>query len=188
MKTFSTICAVAITLACLASSVNAQGPFSPTPMPQGPLITDGLGQPIVSPRPRPQGPLITNGFGQPIVSPSPMPIQPVPQYPHIVTQPRFDGWSPWGINTRNEQIDNTYFMGNRGSSLYNGSGRYVNRPVYGSHGQIVGYERGLVWNNSVTGQEHGDLTRVTDNGMGGQLQTHHAYSSAGGNIKPKTGQ
>lgn len=101
------------------------------------------------------------------------PIQPVlpqPQYPVYVTPDRYDGINPYtgGIDTRNEQVDNTYYDPNRENSKYNGTRRWVRRPIYGAHGQVTGYQEGYVWINSVTGVEHGELKNVTENNQGGK--------------------
>lgn len=105
--------------------------------------------------------------------------------PVLVSPERFNGYTPWGgINTRNEQVNNTYFDYGRNGSRYNGSRRWVNRPVYDSYGRIVGYQQGEIWNNSLTGQEHGNVKTVTPNGHGGEVETMTAYSHAGGNITP----
>ena len=93
----------------------------------------------------------------------------LPQHPVIVTGNRTTGWNPYtgGTNTANEQVENTYFDPNRNAMRNNGSERFVQRPVYNEHGQIVGYERGYVWRNTITGAEHHELKTVTDNGQGG---------------------
>ena len=109
-------------------------------------------------------------------------------HPVYITPERFNGYTPWGgINTRNQQVNNTYFDYGRNGSQYNGSRRWVSRPVYDSYGQVTGYQQGHVWNNSLTGQEHGNVTTVTPNGHGGQIETATAYSTAGGNITPRSG-
>ena len=106
-------------------------------------------------------------------------------HPVYVTPQRFNGYTPWGgINTRNHQVNNTYFDYGRHGSQYNGSSRWVNRPVYDTYGRLAGYQQGHVWNNSLTGQEHGNVTTVTPNGHGGQNETVTQYSTAGGNIRP----
>lgn len=93
-----------------------------------------------------------------------------PQHPVYVSPDRFDGINPHtgGIDTKNEQIDNTYYDPNRESSKYNGTRRWVQRPIYGANGQITGYQEGYVWTNSVTGVEHGELKNVTQNDKGGK--------------------
>ena len=107
-------------------------------------------------------------------------------HPVYVTPQRFNGYTPWGgINTGNHQVNNTFFDYGRNGSQYNGSSRWVNRPVYDTYGRVTGYQQGHVWNNSHTGQEHGNVTTVTPNGLGGQNETITQYSTAGGNIRPK---
>ena len=59
----------------------------------------------------------------------------------------------------------------------NGSKRWVNRPIYDSNGNITGRTQGYVWNNSITGKEHGNVSHLTPNGLGGQHETVHLYST-----------
>jgi len=111
----------------------------------------------------------------------PTPIMPMPrhQHPVYVTPNEFAGFNPFtgGLNTRNGQIDNTYFDRGRSGSQYNGSKRWVNRPIYDAYGNVSGYSQGHVWNNSLTGQEHGNVRDVTNNGHGGQHETARLYST-----------
>ena len=91
-----------------------------------------------------------------------------PSNPYIVTPDQISGINPQtgGYDTRNNQINDTYFDQGRHSSQFNGTKRFVRRPVY-RNGQVVGYQEGYVWNNSQTGQEHGELKTVTPNDKGG---------------------
>ena len=111
-----------------------------------------------------------------------------PRHPSIVTTPQFNGYNPWGgIDTRNTQVDNTYFAPGRDASRYNGTARYVNRPVYDSYGRIIGREQGTEWYNPATGQIHGNKNVSTPNGSGGTNNTTVLHMEAGGNITPNTG-
>jgi len=95
------------------------------------------------------------------------------------------GYGPRGeIHTGNGQVMGSAYTPGRNVSQLNGSRRNVNRPVYDSFGNIVGYQQGTVWNNSLTGQEHGNVTTYTPNGTGGTHQSQTLYSTAGGNITP----
>jgi hypothetical protein len=98
------------------------------------------------------------------------PVQYPAQYPVYVSPDQFNGYNPYtgGSNTKNEQVDNTYFDPNRESSKNNGSRRWVRRPIHNAQGQVVGYQEGYVWTNSITGVEHGELKNVTANGHGGE--------------------
>ena len=108
-----------------------------------------------------------------------------PRHPSIVTTPSFNGYNPWGgIDTRNTQVDNTYFAPGRDASRFNGSARYVNRPVFDNYGRVVGQERGTEWYNPSTGQVHGNKQVYTPNGSGGTNQSTVLHSEAGGNITP----
>ena len=102
------------------------------------------------------------------------PSVPIYGTPSVVT-----GYNPWtgGWNTANREINNTYYDYGRNGSQYNGSKRWVNRPVYDNYGNVTGHQRGHVWNNSLTGQEHGNMTTTTPNGMGGQNNTMTMYST-----------
>lgn len=135
----------------------AQGPFYTGPSPQ--VIQDGY---------RPGGQLVS-------------PVMPFPgrQFPVHVTPNEFSGYNPYtgGWNTRNRQIDNTYFHYGRNGSQHNGTKRWVNRPIYDAYGNISGYSQGYVWNNSITGQEHGNVRDVTRNNTGGEHETIRAYSA-----------
>ena len=105
-----------------------------------------------------------------------------------VTPNQLTSVNPWtgGLNTANQQINNTAYTPGRLQSAGNGTGRFVNRPVYNSFGQITGYQQGYVWNNSLTGQEHGQVNTVTPNGLGGVNNTATSYMTNG--ARPATAQ
>ena len=125
----------------------------------------------------------------PIQTPQPYPphqIQPpqhLPPYhgrisnPVYVTPDRITGINDQtgGYDTGNQQVNDTYFDHGRNESINNGTKRFVRRPVY-RNGQVVGYEEGYVWNNSRTGQEHGELKTVTPNDKGGVHEQARVYS------------
>jgi hypothetical protein len=92
------------------------------------------------------------------------------QYPVYVSPDQFNGYNPYTgrPNTKNEQVDNTYYDQNREASKFNGTRRWVRRPIHNAQGQVVGYQEGYVWTNSVTGVEHGELKNVTPNNQGGE--------------------
>lgn len=110
-----------------------------------------------------------------------------PSFPVQVTPNQVTSVNQWtgGLNTANQQINNTAYTPGRLQSANNGTGRYVNRPVYNNFGQITGYQQGYVWNNSLTGQEHGQVNTVTPNGLGGVNNTATSYMTNG---RPPTGQ
>jgi hypothetical protein len=100
--------------------------------------------------------------------------------PQLVTTDQLSYVDQWGnVHTKNEQVNNTYFDPNRETSKSNGTYRFVRRPVYGANGQIAGYEEGYVWNNSITGQEHGQLKTVTQKGGGGTHEQHRLQRAGG---------
>ena len=68
---------------------------------------------------------------------------------------------------KNTRASPTSFAPGRDASRYNGSARYVNRPVYDNYGRVVGQERGTEWYNPSTGQVHGNKQVYTPNGSGG---------------------
>ena len=105
-----------------------------------------------------------------------------PSRPVYVTPDRVTHYNPWNgaIHTHNEQINDTAFDFGRNESRNNGSRRYVNRPIRDAWGNITGYERGWVWNNSLTGQEHGETTIVRPNNTGGSSSTTVLRSAAPG--------
>ncbi|EMI43617.1 hypothetical protein [Rhodopirellula sp. SWK7] len=107
-------------------------------------------------------------------------------YPHFhrfhggfVTPNQISGFNPatGGIHTHNTQINDSAFDWNRNGSRFNGTQRYVVRPVYDQWGRQIGVKSGMVWNNSVTGQEHGNLQSHTSNGLGGVHTQNHFYSA-----------
>ena len=157
------------------------GPSYPQPSvvpsyPQ-PTVVPSYPQPTVVPSYPSPG--VQPSYPRPIVS-GPQVYPPQPQYPVVVTPNQFNGYNPntGGINTSNTQIDNTAFDPYRNNSQFNGSKRWVsNRPIY-KNGQIVGYQQGWVWNNSVTGQEHGTVKNFTPNEHGGVNEGSHTYSIA----------
>ncbi|MCA9185263.1 MAG: hypothetical protein R3E01_18895 [Pirellulaceae bacterium] len=116
-------------------------------------------------QPQPRQPPV---FVQPIYQPQPLPAFPG-QFPVYVTPNQDVGTNPYtgGMDTANHQVDNTYFQNGRNESANNGTRRFVRRPVYDANGNVVGYQEGYVWINSVTGQEHGDLINYTPNNKGG---------------------
>ncbi|MEO0531827.1 MAG: hypothetical protein AAF266_14825 [Planctomycetota bacterium] len=100
--------------------------------------------------------------------------QPVrPSRPVYVTPDRVVNYNPWtgAVDTHNHQVNDTAFDVGRDMSRNNGSRRWVNRPIRDAWGNITGYERGWVWNNSITGQEHGETTVVRPNASGGSSST-----------------
>ncbi|MCA9185195.1 MAG: hypothetical protein R3E01_00990 [Pirellulaceae bacterium] len=130
--------------------------------------------------------VILMGPNGPMVIPAP-PTQYIPptagQFPVYVTPNQVTGVNPitGGLDTTNQQIDNTTFQVGRNESMNNGTKRWVRRPVYNQAGQIVGYQEGYVWNNSITGQEHGNLVSYTPNNQGGVNEQHRSYSMENGN-------
>lgn len=92
-----------------------------------------------------------------------------PTGPAIVAPNNITGINPLtgGLNTGNFQIDHSAFDPAREQSKHNGTMEYVQRPIYGQNGNIVGYQEGHVWRNSFTGQEHGELKNYTPNQFGG---------------------
>lgn len=96
-----------------------------------------------------------------------------PSRPVHVGPTHVTGYNPWtgAVHTHNNQINNTAFDFGRNQSMNNGTRRVVNRPVRDQWGNITGFERGVVWNNSFTGQEHGQTTITRPNGTGGSSST-----------------
>lgn len=108
-----------------------------------------------------------------------------PSGPAIVSSNQVSSVDPLtgAVNTSNIQIDHSTFAPGRVESMNNGTKRWVTRPIHNSFGQVVGYQQGWVWNNSMTGLEHGNLQNFTPNGLGGmhvQQQTRSRGNSSGG--------
>ena len=160
MRTYSFLTLAIIT--CVAASASAGDQFYP----QHPGTVVVPGSPIpgaiygVPARPPhflgPYSPPVMQQFQRPSV-------------PLHVTPNTYLGRNPYtgGIDTQNHQTNNTYYDLGRNGSQFNGTQRWVDRPVYGANGQIIGRQTGHVWNNSFTGQEHGNLQSQTLNGHGG---------------------
>ena len=66
----------------------------------------------------------------------------------------------------------TAFDPGRNESRFNGSLQNVNRPVYDQSGNVIGYNKGQVWFNDVTGKMSEDTTTTTLNAFGGTNKTH----------------
>lgn len=122
----------------------------------------------------------------PAVVPSPQPqrfIQPWEgQYPVHVTANKIVSVDPntGAVNTQNRQIDNTAYQYGRNESQNNGTKRWVRRPVHNAQGRVIGYQEGWVWNNTYTGQEHGDLVSYTPNGLRMDGQPNQGRPNPGG--------
>lgn len=165
MRLYSVACAMAVVVAAFAAEAQAQ------------TVLYGDYGPVVQPT-VPAGGMI----GTPAYSPMPV----YPSYPQRVSGPvyvtptQFNGYNPQtgGWDTRNTQVNNTYYDQGRNASRYNGTSQYVRRPVYDSYGRVVGYEQGQVWRNTYTGQEHGDLKTYTPNDTGGVQETITLRSTA----------
>ena len=89
--------------------------------------------------------------------------------PAVVTPNTIDrfNYNTGGFDTSNLQIDHSANQVFRDASRNNGTLRKVRRPIYGPGGNVIGYQEGQVWRNSLTGQEHGDLNNFTPNQHGG---------------------
>ncbi len=106
------------------------------------------------------------------------------RFPVIVTPDTITGINSQtgGFDTGNLQVDNTFFDAGRNQSRFNGTERWVQRPIHDQFGNVIGYQEGFVWNNSRTGVEHGDLTNHVPNGNAGihsQTQLRSARPSTG---------
>ena len=175
----------------------------PIPLPPGPLrdfnpVPPSQPTPPSQPSPPSQngptlrfggnGPSIRFGNGPEITIPLPGQMGRRSHYyppAGTVTPPQVLGYGPNGeVYTVDSATAGSYHTPGRQLSQFNGTRRSVQRPIYDSNGNIVGYQEGEVWNNSLTGQEHGTVTNVIPNGTGGTHQSNVQYSTAGGNIQP----
>ena len=168
MRTYSFLTLAIVT--CVAASASAGDQFYPQPpgtvvVPGSPSVNYGV----------PVG-HFHNGVPLPVQpqflgphSPQVVPVIQRPSVPIYVTPNTYRGRNPYtgGIDTQNHQTNNTYYDYGRNGSQFNGTRRWVDRPVYGTNGQIIGRQTGYVWNNSFTGQQHGNLQSQTLNGLGG---------------------
>lgn len=72
-----------------------------------------------------------------------------------------------GINTAGTTVLNTALQPGRLESMTNGTLKPVSRPILDAQGKVVGFEQGVEWINSLTGQRHFESTATTANGLGG---------------------
>lgn len=104
---------------------------------------------------------------------------PPPAFPVIQTPTQITGFNPatGGFNTAGTTVFNTAFDPFRQASMFNGTARPVNQPVFNSFGQPVGWQQGVAWQNSVTGQTHFQGQVMRPNGVGGvNTQTVFRYA------------
>jgi len=114
------------------------------------------------------------------------------QQPYSLPQPQgyhipghVTGYGPYGqVHTGSGYVAGSAHATGRNFSQNNGTRRQVQRPIHDGYGNVIGYQQGTVWNNSITGQEHGNMTTYTPNSTGGTHQSTTMYSTAGGNITP----
>lgn len=169
----------------------------PIPLPPGPLQEVGPPAPPSQPsqpsrngptlRFGEHGPSISFGSGPEITIPLPGQRRHHSHYPPAgsMTPPQVLGYGPNGeVYTAASATAGSYHTPGRHLSQLNGTRRSVQRPIHDSYGNIIGYQEGEVWNNSITGQEHGNVTNVIENGTGGTHQSAVLYSTAGENIQP----
>lgn len=137
----------------------------------GQTVIQGIQGPTIVPSDLglPPGAVITSVNGVPVG----------PSRPMIITQDRISGFNnqTGGWDTRNEQINSSRFDPYRDDSRWNGSRRWVQRPIRDRYGRITGYSEGWVWNNSITGREHGELNSFTPNELGGVHEGRQYYRS-----------
>lgn len=162
----------------------------PSPLPPQPLPTP---QPPV-PQPQPQGPTIQFGPGGPSVSfgsgphiniPVGQIVDRIRERRGFQTPTQVNGYGPNGqIHTGDATVHGSTFTPGRNLSQHNGTQQQVQQPIYDQFGNLTGYQTGTVWQNSITGQQHGNMTRYTPNGTGGVHQSTTLYSTAGGNNTP----
>lgn len=151
-------------------------------------------EPQPMPSPRPGGPTIQFGPGGPSVSFGDGPTINIPlgrpgrrfRQPGFHSPPQVLGYGPNGqVHTGDATVHGSTFTPGRNISQHNGTARQVQQPIYDQFGNLTGYQTGTVWQNSITGQQHGNMTRYTPNGTGGTHQSTTLYSTAGGNITPR---
>lgn len=119
----------------------------------------------------------------------PQPIQPIlpptPAYPILQTPTHITGVNPFtgGLNTGGTTVLNSVNAPGRMESIGNGSAQFVTRPVVDQFGRVTGYQQGVAWTNSLTGQEHFQGNVVTPNGLGGS-NTQKLFYGGNPNAKP----
>jgi len=113
--------------------------------------------------PLPATQVITLPNGAQIVVPQATPV------PVFTTPTSVTGVNPTtgGINTAGTTVLNTALQPGRLESMTNGTLKPVSRPILDAQGRVIGFEQGVEWINSLTGQRHFESTASTANGLGG---------------------
>lgn len=109
----------------------------------------------------------------------------------IVTKPTVTHVDPWTntIHTQNHEVFESVNDYGRDASRNNGTMRRVNRPIFDNFGNLVGYEQGVEWRNSLTGQRHHETVKTTVNGApwgGGVINNTNSSRSYGAPVVNNT--
>jgi hypothetical protein len=72
-----------------------------------------------------------------------------------------------GLDTAGSTVLSTALQPGRLESMANGTLKQVSRPILDATGKVIGFEQGIEWINSITGQRHFEVTASTANGAGG---------------------
>ena len=146
----------------------------PTPQPGGPTLQFGPG-----------GPTVSFGNGPHINIPVGQIMGRIRDRRGFQSPTQVTGYGPNGaIHTGNTNVQGSAFTPGRNLGQLGGT-QAVQQPVYDQFGNVVGFQSGNVWQNPITGQQHGNMTTYTPNGTGGMHQSTTMYSTAGGNITPR---
>lgn len=153
----------------VAAALTASSAFAvPVLLPNGQVIdlpaapVNGVQLPTGGVLPLPATAPITLPNGTVINIPQATPV------PVITTPTQITGVNGLGgLNTAGTTVLNTAFVPGRLESMNNGTLKPVSRPILDAQGKVIGFEQGVEWINSLTGQRHFESTATTANGLGG---------------------
>jgi len=131
-------------------------PAAPAPVVGVQIPTGG-----VLPLPATQVITLPNGAVITVPQATPVPILTMP------TQVTGVNVQTGGLNTAGTTILNTALQPGRLESMANGTLKQVSRPILDAQGKVIGFEQGVEWVNSLTGQRHFEVTASTANGAAG---------------------
>lgn len=155
-----------------AAVLTASSAFAiPVVLPNGQVIDIPVAGAPVNGVQIPTGGVLTLPATQVITLPNGAVIN-VPQttpVPVLTTPTQVTGMNPTtgGLNTAGTTILNTALQPGRLESMANGTLKQVSRPILDAQGKVIGFEQGVEWINSLTGQRHFEVNASTANGVGG---------------------
>ena len=169
MKTTLTL--IALTFSIFTFQATADAQLRVVPGANGPMMVPAQTATVTVAPQYPQ-----SNFGHQPAYPSMnsvyVPQYPMPGYPTgpaFVTPNQLGNYNPQfgGFDSFNTQVDHSAFDPYRDASRNNGTLRRFRRPVRDISGNIIGYQQGEEWINSVTRNRHSNVDNFTPNSSGG---------------------